>query len=146
VVIRAATEDEALRAARSLRAIGVLEIAGYVLQTADDEHTEPVTLDELEQLVADDAVEVLDVREPSEHADGYIPGSRNVPYRLVRRCADVLATEKPIVTVCESGPRAAVAASALVHEGLDARPVLGGGVTEWEERHQTVAFRRCGDS
>ncbi len=146
VVIRAAAEDEALRAARSLRAIGILEIAGYVLQTADDEHTEPVTLDELEQLVADDAVEILDVREPGEHADGYIPGSRNVPYRLVRRCADVLATEKPIVTVCESGPRAAVAASALAHEGLDARPVLGGGVTEWEERHQTVAFRRCGDS
>ena len=58
----------------------------------------------------------------------------------------MLATEKPIVTVCESGPRAAVAASALAHEGLDARPVLGGGVTEWEERHQTVAFRRCGDS
>ena len=43
-------------------------------------------------------------------------------------------------------PRAAVAASALAHEGLDARPVLGGGVAEWEERHRTVAFRRCGDS
>ena len=50
------------------------------------------------------------------------------------------------MTVCETGARAAVAASALAHEGLDARPVLGGGVTEWQERHQTVAFRRCGDS
>ncbi|HEU5212414.1 MAG TPA: MBL fold metallo-hydrolase, partial [Gaiellaceae bacterium] len=145
IVIRAATEDEAMRAARGLRAVGVLDIAGYVLASADDEHTEPVTLDELEQLLADDAVEVLDVREPDEHADGFIPGSRNVPYRLVRRCGDLLSAEKPIVTVCESGPRAAVAASALAHEGLDARPVVDGGVTEWEERHATVAFRRCGD-
>ena len=53
----------------------------------DDEHTEPVTLDELEQLVEQEAVEILDVREPDEHADGYIPGSRNVPYRLVARAA-----------------------------------------------------------
>jgi hydroxyacylglutathione hydrolase len=147
VVIRASSDEEAARAARSLRAIGILDdLTGYVLATTDDERTEPVSLDELERLMESDAVEILDVREPGEHADGYIPGSRNVPYRLVRRCADVLATEKPIVTVCESGPRAAVAASALAHEGLDARPVLGGGVTEWEERHQTVAFRRCGDS
>jgi hydroxyacylglutathione hydrolase len=146
VVIRASSAEEALRAAHGLRAVGVLDIAGYMLATTDDERTEPVTLDELEALIADDAVEVLDVREPAEHADGYIPGSRNVPYRLVRRCADVLATERPIVTVCESGPRAAVAASALAHEGLDARPVVGGGVTEWEERHAVVAFRRCGDS
>jgi hydroxyacylglutathione hydrolase len=145
VVIRAADEDEALRAARGLRAVGVLDITGYVLVGADEERIEPVTLDELEELMADDAVEVLDVREPAEHADGYIPGSRNVPYRLVRRCGDLLSTEKPIVTVCESGPRAAVAASALAHEGLDARPVVDGGVTEWEERHATVAFRRCGD-
>ena len=49
-----------------------------------------MTLDELEQLVDQDAVEIFDVREPDEHADGYIPGSRNVPYRLARRCADVL--------------------------------------------------------
>jgi hydroxyacylglutathione hydrolase len=146
VVIRAGTEDEVQRAARGLRAVGVLDVAGYVLATPDDERTEPVTLDELEELMADDAVEVLDVREPAEHADGYIPGSRNVPYRLVRRCGDLLSTERPIVTVCETGLRAAVAASALAHEGLDARPVVGGGVTEWEERHATVAFRRCGDS
>jgi rhodanese-related sulfurtransferase len=113
---------------------------------ADDEHTEPVTLAELEQLVAENAVEVFDVREPDEHTDGYIPGSRNVPYRLARRCADVLATEKPIVTVCETGARAAVAASALAHEGLDARPVVGAGVADLAERGETVSFRRCGDS
>jgi rhodanese-related sulfurtransferase len=146
VAIRGAGEGEVERAVRSLRAIGVLELTGYMLDGGDEEHTEPVTLAELERLVADDAVEVFDVREPDEHADGYIPGSRNVPYRLARRCADVLATEKPIVTVCETGARAAVAASALAHEGLDARPVIGAGVVDLARRGETVTFRRCGDS
>ena len=27
---------------------------------------------------------MLDVREPHERDEGYIPGSRNIPYRLVR--------------------------------------------------------------
>jgi rhodanese-related sulfurtransferase len=140
IVIRAASAEEAERAARGLRAVGFLDFAGYVLATHDDERMETLSIDDLERLVADQAVEVLDVREPDEHVDGFIPGSRNVPYRLVRRLADDLRSDKPVVTICTTGPRAAVAASALLHEGVDARPVLGGGVPDW----QTVAFRRCG--
>jgi rhodanese-related sulfurtransferase len=49
------------------------------------------------------------------------------------------------VTICETGPRAAIAASVLAAAGLKARPVLHGGVYEWERRgNQTVEFRRCG--
>ena len=145
VVVRAATEEQARQAARGLNAVGFLDLEGYLLNTSDDERVEPVGLEELERLIAADAVTVLDVREPGERAGGYIPGSRNLPYRLVRRCADDLRGEKPIVTICESGARAAVAASALVREGIDARPVLGGGIADWQKRGaETVSFRRCG--
>ena len=49
------------------------------------------------------------------------------------------------MTICESGPRAAVAASVLVAAGVDARPVLNGGIRDWQERGgHTVEFRRCG--
>ena len=96
--------------------------------------------------MAEDAVEMLDVREPAEHADGYIPGSRNVPYRLVRRCAASSPRPKPIVTVCETGLRAAVAASALAHEGLDARRSSAAASPSGRSATATVAFRRCGDS
>jgi hydroxyacylglutathione hydrolase len=141
IVIRASSDKEAQRAARGLRAVGFLDLGGYVLATHDEERMETLSIDQLERLVADDAVDVLDVREPDEHMDGFIPGSRNVPYRLVRRLADDLRSEKPVVTICSTGSRAAVAASALLHEGVDARPVVDGGVPDWE----TVAFRRCGD-
>ena len=79
---------------------------------------------------------------------------------ISRRCARAIASASSAMATARgisrpmsarqrlvvARPRAAVAASALAHEGLDARPVVGGGVTEWEERHATVAFRRCGDS
>jgi rhodanese-related sulfurtransferase len=40
-----------------------------------------------------------------------------------------------------------VAASVLAAEGVDARPVLDGGIDTWQERgNQVTAFRRCGGS
>jgi rhodanese-related sulfurtransferase len=98
--------------------------------------------EELQRLIEADAVQVLDVREPHERDQGYIPGSRNIPYRLVREWAEDLEGGKPVVTICSTGPRAGVAASVLVAAGVDARPVLHGGVADWDG--DTVSFRRCG--
>jgi hydroxyacylglutathione hydrolase len=89
-------------------------------------------------------VQVVDVRETSERDAGYIAGSRHIPYRLLRKTgATALQRDRPVVTVCESGPRAAIAASILVREGFDARPVVDGGIADLDE-HETVTFRRCG--
>jgi rhodanese-related sulfurtransferase len=92
-----------------------------------------VSLDELEALVEADAVDVLDVREADEFAAGTIPGARNVPYRLLTTATD-FSGDRPLVTVCETGPRAAVAASILQARGLDARPLAFGGVNDWLTR------------
>jgi hydroxyacylglutathione hydrolase len=84
------------------------------------------------------------VREKDERDGGYIAGTRNIPYRLLRVCNDCFG-EKPVVTICNTGARAAIAASVLQASGVDARPVLHGGVHEWQERGgHTVEFRRCG--
>jgi rhodanese-related sulfurtransferase len=53
--------------------------------------------------------------------------------------------DRPVVTICESGARAGIAASILAAKGVDARPVLEGGTSEWAARGgQMVEFRRCG--
>jgi hydroxyacylglutathione hydrolase len=145
VLIHAKAAEQAERAARGLRAVGIFDLAGYVLGPPMDERLVPVELDELERLVESEEVEVLDVREPSERDEGYIPGSRNIPYRLVREWADDLQDGRPVVTICSSGPRAGVAASVLAAAGIEARPVLHGGVPDWEARGRPVtSFRRCG--
>jgi glyoxylase-like metal-dependent hydrolase (beta-lactamase superfamily II)/rhodanese-related sulfurtransferase len=145
-LIHARSRDEAEDAARRLRAVGFLELRGFVLRAPETEVLKAVDVEELDRLVADDAVEVVDVRELYERDDGFIPGSRNIPYRLVREYGEELKEEgRPVVTICESGARAAVAASVLAAAGVDARPVLHGGIPDWEARGgSTVGFRRCG--
>jgi hydroxyacylglutathione hydrolase len=145
IVVHAADEGEAERAARGLRSVGFLELAGYVTETDATEHVRPVELDELERLLDEGSVQVLDVREKSERDEGYIPGSLHIPYRLLRETGtDGLDTTKPVVTICESGARASIAASVLTAAGVDARPVLHGGIDDWPG--QTVSFRRCGSN
>ncbi len=147
VTLHASSREQAELAAKRLRAVGLLELNGYVLELETPERLEPISLEELEALLADDAVEVLDVREKDERDEGYIPGSRHIPYRLVRAYRDELENGRPVVTICSSGARAGVAASALAAEGVRARPLLDGGMDEWEARGNTVtAFRRCGGS
>jgi hydroxyacylglutathione hydrolase len=145
VVVHAATEEQAEHAARGLRSVGIFDLAGYLLGPPSQEQTGYVEIDELDRVLASDDVELLDVREPHERDKGYIAGSRNIPYRLVREWADDLQGGKPLVVICSSGSRATVAASVLAAAGVEARPVLHGGVQDWAERGgETVSFRRCG--
>ena len=143
VVVQAATAHEAQRAIRSLQAIGFLDLQGYVLG-AGPERIEPVDLDELDVLLEQGA-ELIDVRERDERDSGYIAGSRNIPYRLLPVCGGEVPTDRPVVTICESGARAGIAASILVAQGIAARPVLEGGIAAWAARGSPmVEFRRCG--
>ncbi|HSB38522.1 MAG TPA: MBL fold metallo-hydrolase [Gaiellaceae bacterium] len=145
VTVHAGSAEDAEEAARRLYAVGLLDVAGYLVELETPERIDPVPMDELEALLEQDAVEVLDVREKEERDEGYIPGSRHIPYRLVRAYRDELEDGRPVVTICSTGPRAGVAASVLAAEGVDARPVLDGGLDAWQKRgHQLTAFRRCG--
>jgi hydroxyacylglutathione hydrolase len=140
IVVHAADEDEASRAASALYAVGLLDVAGW-REGGGGETLEPVGLDELELLLDHGAVELLDVREPAEAAAGSLPGARSLPYRSARAAAAGGALDgRLVVTICESGPRAAIAASVLQSLGVDARPVLDGGVAAWQARgRETVA-------
>jgi hydroxyacylglutathione hydrolase len=126
VCLLADTHAEALRAARGLRSVAFLDLVGYVLG-GGDEPLEPVRLDELDGLVAGGAV-LLDVREESEHAEGSVAGSVNVPYHLVATAP--VPEAHTLVTICETGPRACIAASVLRARGFDARPIAEGGTSE----------------
>jgi glyoxylase-like metal-dependent hydrolase (beta-lactamase superfamily II)/rhodanese-related sulfurtransferase len=143
VVLHARSHEEALAAVWGLWAIGKLELAGYVLSPpVTTETLATIDVAELKRLLASTDVQLVDVRETTERDDGYIPGSRNIPYRLIRKLGcGALERSKPVVTVCESGPRAAIAASLLQREGFDVRAVAEGGIADFTD---TVSFRRCG--
>jgi hydroxyacylglutathione hydrolase len=145
LVIDAADRAEARLAAQHLASVGIFDLLGW-REGGGSERVEPVTIEELERRLAADEIQVYDVREADERDNGFIPGSCHLPYRNARQAAEHgLCGERPIVTICESGSRASIAASVLHAAGLDARPVLDGGMTAWQARGgETTTFRRCG--
>jgi glyoxylase-like metal-dependent hydrolase (beta-lactamase superfamily II)/rhodanese-related sulfurtransferase len=145
IVIDATDKGQAQGAAQRLWAVGIFDLIGWRIG-GGDEQMEPVTLDELERRLSADEILLYDVREADERDSGFIPGSAHLPYRTARQAAETgLVGDRPIVTICESGARAAIAASVLSSVGLDARPVLDGGLNAWRVRGgETTTFRRCG--
>jgi hydroxyacylglutathione hydrolase len=142
IVLHARSQADALEAAHMLWAVGILEIAGYLLAPAATTKLPTLDVDELRALLESPGLQLVDVRETTERDTGYIPGSTNVPYRLLRKLGcGALDRSRPVVTVCESGPRAAIAASLLQREGFDVSAVADGGIADFAD---TVAFRRCG--
>jgi rhodanese-related sulfurtransferase len=74
--------------------------------------------------------ELIDVREDSEWDAGHISGARNIPLgRLADQLGD-LPKDRPVVTVCRTGPRSEKAAKTLREAGYSA-DFLAGGVTAW---------------
>jgi hydroxyacylglutathione hydrolase len=145
ILIDAQNEGDARAAAARLAAVGLFDVVGW-REAGGAERVVPVTIDELERRLGSDEIVLYDVRETDERDSGFIPGSCHLPYRKARQAAENgLVGERPIVTICESGARAAIAASVLHAAGVDARPVLDGGITEWRARGgEMTTFRRCG--
>jgi rhodanese-related sulfurtransferase len=66
------------------------------------------------------------VREPEEWEAGHVPGARHVPLgQLPDRMGELGRTE-PIVVICRSGSRSALATEWLTTAGFDAVNLVGG--------------------
>jgi hydroxyacylglutathione hydrolase len=138
LVVHGSSPGEAQAAARGLRSVGFFQLRGFVVAPPADSRIAPVEIDELDALLAYDA-QLIDVREADEREESPLPGSRHIPYRQIAAAADELPADRTIVTICESGARAAIAASILAARGLDARPVAHGGFRDLRARLATPA-------
>ena len=93
-------------------------------------------LDRLADGLRAGAVQLIDVREPSEWVAGHVRGSHHVPLHRLR---DVTSVPPPgegrtTVVACAAGARAAFAASLLRRAGQDAVRLAGGGVPDLSAR------------
>jgi hydroxyacylglutathione hydrolase/adenylyltransferase/sulfurtransferase len=82
------------------------------------------------ELLARDAVALIDVREPHEREVGHIPGSQHVELNSLAGVADELPHDRPLVFQCRVGARSAQAAFAFRRAGFDAHN-LDGGIVAW---------------
>ena len=76
---------------------------------------------------------VIDIRTTDEYVTGHIPESRNIPEaRFEERASEFeKLKETPIIFVCQSGARAALACKRFEKEGFTNVHTLGGGISGW---------------
>jgi rhodanese-related sulfurtransferase len=91
-----------------------------------------VSVNEAEKLIAEEKVEVIDVRTQEEFASGHIPGAKSLPLQEIESRMDELDKEKAYLIVCRSGNRSAQASEILVKEGFQHIYNMAGGMNEWK--------------
>ncbi|MBN8707472.1 MAG: FAD-dependent oxidoreductase [Bacteroidetes bacterium] len=79
-----------------------------------------------------DSVFLVDVRLPSEHKSGHIPGSVNIPVDELRNRLSELPKDKKIVIYCQIGLRGYLAHRILRQSGFDNVVNLSGGFKTWD--------------
>ena len=90
-------------------------------------HLSQITVHELRRRLDGDEVEVLDVRQPGEWAEGHLAGARFVTGAELPQRADEVPAGRPVAVVCGSGYRSSVSSSLLARRGdLEVLNVLGG--------------------
>ncbi len=103
-----------------------------VAEQRDGEPFTRISVDEAKTMIDAGGVQVVDTREPWEHADGHVPGSLRIQHMAVLLQADKLATDRPILFICKTCARSAVAAEFAASLGLEDLYNVEGGHNAWE--------------
>jgi rhodanese-related sulfurtransferase len=74
---------------------------------------------------------LLDIRTPSEVAQGAIPNATHMPMHLLPLRASELPRDKALVLYCRSGARSYHACQFLAQNGFDNMLNLRGGIIAW---------------
>lgn len=90
-----------------------------------------VSAQEAEALIAAGGVDVVDVRDPQEWADGHVPGARNVPLAELKADPRGRLPKDHVLLVCARGVRSASAAQAAEAGGVREVASLDGGTHAW---------------
>lgn len=91
-----------------------------------------VSTDAARDAWADGGAVLIDVREPSEHAAGHIPGVTLIPMGQVADRLDEIPEDQPVILTCRTGRRSLEVARQLRELGYDNVYSQRGGITEWQ--------------
>ena len=98
----------------------------------ETDRLEQISVHELRRLLDEDAVELLDVRQPDEWAEGHIEGATFVTGgQLPSRLDEVPDDDRPLAVVCGSGFRSVVSSSLLRSKGRERVLSVVGGMDAW---------------
>jgi len=92
-----------------------------------------VSVAELNERLANDDMQVVDVRRPAEYVNGHVPRAQNAPLASLDKSVGPLNLEKDKLTavICAGGYRSSAAASMLQKQGFSNLLNVAGGTGAW---------------
>jgi rhodanese-related sulfurtransferase len=87
--------------------------------------------EQVSQLLVQGDIQLVDVREPHEHAAGRIAGGRLIELGRLGEEAATIDRDRPVVFYCRSGGRSAMATEAFAQAGYEAHNMTG-GLLAWD--------------
>ncbi|MGP4108718.1 rhodanese-like domain-containing protein [Virgibacillus sp. L01] len=93
---------------------------------------EITTKDLAKKLKGEENVNIIDVREDDEVAQGKIPGATHIPLGQIPERLDEIDKDKHHYMVCRSGGRSGKASEFLKEQGYDVTNVAG-GMLDWKD-------------
>jgi hydroxyacylglutathione hydrolase len=136
VLIAAPQEIEDLT--RKLMRIGLDNIHGFItpeqlvdFEKGKQKHYESIDKSAVNRKMANDDVQIIDIRGKSEYSAGHIESAVNIFMGTMDESFDKISKNKEVIIYCGSGNRSAIAYSLLVANGFDNILNYGGGWSDW---------------
>lgn len=108
---------------------------------AHDKNYSDMDVADFAKFIADDGVQLVDVRTPEEYAEGHLEGAKNINIfdsDFVDEAMKSLDKSKPVAVYCRSGKRSADAALKLSEKGFNVTN-LEGGILAWKANHYPIS-------
>lgn len=90
-----------------------------------------ISANDAEALIAEGNLDLVDVREPQEYAEGHLPGARLTPLGKLKENFAAAKIGPRVLFVCAKGGRSHSAAELAVANGIEQVWSLEGGTSRW---------------
>jgi glyoxylase-like metal-dependent hydrolase (beta-lactamase superfamily II)/rhodanese-related sulfurtransferase len=134
VAIVADTEEQVDEAFTRMARVGIETVRGFTLMKNFSGKTNKiahVSVEQVKEQMANEAIQFVDVRTPAEHAAGRAAGTINLPLNTLSREIDRLDPDKPTYVLCQGGYRSSLGTSILENAGFKKIHNVTGGTKAW---------------
>ncbi len=84
-----------------------------------------ISCEEAKKMLIEQQAQLVDVRSPTEFAQGSLPNAINLPLQTINQADTILEKDKPVILYCVTGARTKMAKIQLNNFGFDKVHDLG---------------------
>ncbi|MYB35396.1 MAG: thiosulfate sulfurtransferase GlpE [Gammaproteobacteria bacterium] len=99
-------------------------------------HFKHISVEDARSLMAEEAVQLVDIRDPDSHAQNHIQGSIRVDNQNLKEFLDQADRKVPLIVYCYHGNASQSAAEFMGQQGFEQAYSLDGGFKRWHDLSQ----------